>query len=227
LAVVGAVVIVASSAIGPSPLVCAFALVLAVILLGALQASQDGRADPVRWSLGLTAVLYGGLPLALLVLMRGWAGPGFRIELPGPALSLPTGASWVLAAITTTWAVDTSAYVVGKLFGRRLFIPRLSPRKTWEGTSAGFVAGSLVFLAWAAALNLWWSTALLIGAVASVGAIAGDLAESALKRAAGAKDAGRVLPGHGGILDRIDSLAISTIVVFLSGVLAGAEGTPR
>ena len=227
LAVAGAAGLVLGAAIGPTALVGTLAIVLAVTLLGMLQTGPSGQPDPVKWSLGLTASLYAGLPFAVLVLMRGWAGPGFRVELLDIAVSLQSGAAWVLAVVTTTWAVDTMAYAVGRSFGRRPFSPRLSPHKTWEGTAAGLVAGTIVFLAWAQALDLWWLSALLIGATASAGAIAGDLAESAMKRAASAKDAGRLLPGHGGLLDRIDSLAISTIVVFLSGALASAGGPPR
>jgi phosphatidate cytidylyltransferase len=227
LAIAGAMGLVAGAAGGPTGLVAVLAVVFATLFLGILQPPRAEPTASTAWSRGLAACLYAGLPLALLVLMRGWAGAERRLELLGVPIPLPPGVAWVLATLTTTWAVDTVAYAIGRAFGRRPFSPRLSARKTWEGTVAGFAAGCAVFLAWTPLLDLWWPPALLVGAVASGGAIAGDLAESALKRAASAKDAGHLLPGHGGLLDRIDSLAISTIVVFLSGVLAMTGGSPR
>ena len=118
-----------------------------------------------------------------------------------------------------TWLTDTSAYAIGRLVGRRQFSPRLSPQKTWEGTIGGVVAGTLLGGVWAQPLGWSLAAGLALGLVASWAAVLGDLAESALKRRASLKDSGTFLPGHGGLLDRIDSLAFTTAVVFLVGTL--------
>jgi phosphatidate cytidylyltransferase len=118
----------------------------------------------------------------------------------------------VFLAVIPTWIADVSAYLVGSRFGRRKLAPRISPGKTWEGTIAGFIAAGIV----AAALGSLgemrdvWAFAVLVGPVA----LAGDLLESAVKRRAGVKDSGDLFPGHGGMLDRIDSLiAVALLVV--------------
>jgi phosphatidate cytidylyltransferase len=118
----------------------------------------------------------------------------------------------VFLAVIPTWIADVSAYLVGSRFGRRKLAPRISPGKTWEGTIAGFIAAGVV----AAALGSLgemrdvWTFAVLVGPAA----LAGDLLESAVKRRAGVKDSGRLFPGHGGMLDRIDSLiAVALLVV--------------
>ena len=116
------------------------------------------------------------------------------------------------------WAGDIFAYFIGRTVGRHLLFPRVSPKKTWEGSVAGF-AGSLL-AAWA--YTHWvWRTAdmvtvlFLAGLVAMAGQV-GDLAESAMKRSAGVKDSGSLLPGHGGMLDRVDALLFGSAVLWLA-----------
>ena len=115
------------------------------------------------------------------------------------------------------WAGDICAYLVGRPFGRRPFFARISPRKTWEGALAG-MTGSLV-AAWAFA-HWFWTTAdvkkviLLAAWIAAAGQV-GDLVESAIKRGANQKDSGALLPGHGGFLDRIDSLLFGAPALWL------------
>jgi phosphatidate cytidylyltransferase len=126
----------------------------------------------------------------------------------------PDGPRWVLFVLVVIWAGDTGAYLVGRSIGRLPMAPQLSPKKTWEG-AAGNMAASLV----AGAVFLRWLDAplvsLLVGAaLVNVAGQFGDLLESAYKRAAGVKDSGVLLPGHGGMLDRIDSLIFAAPVAW-------------
>ena len=158
------------------------------------------------------------------------------------------GRSWLLFTLLVVFASDTGAFAVGRLLGRHRMAPRLSPNKTWEGAAGGLLASIgaalLVGVVFDLALPDWhkalfgsvsipgpafylspvimpvWQQA-LIGAAASVAAQIGDLAESALKRAANAKDSGSIMPGHGGILDRMDSILFALPAVFYLLLAAG------
>ena len=138
---------------------------------------------------------------------------------------MPRGAQWVLFALCLVWAADIGAYVAGRSFGRVKLAPQVSPGKTWEG-----VLGGLVLAAWLPCGAARWFAVpalefvpLCLGVVAF--SIVGDLTESLLKRFAGLKDSGTLFPGHGGVMDRIDSLT-SAMPVLLLG-LAGAQGVAR
>jgi len=119
-----------------------------------------------------------------------------------------------------TWAADTAAYAVGSRFGRRRIAPRLSPGKTLEGTAAGLVTAALVAVVFGWIYGLAPVGVAIVALLAGPAALAGDLIESALKRAARAKDSGGIMPGHGGLLDRIDSLLLVAPVVYLGFVVA-------
>ena len=129
---------------------------------------------------------------------------------------LPSGKEWVLLLIWITWLGETAAYVVGSRVGRHALAPTISPKKTIEGAVAQFgvsIVAAVVGQAWFFAA-LPRSHALMVGALLGVVGQVGDLAESALKRSLGTKDTGHLIPGHGGILDRIDSLLFNTPVLF-------------
>lgn len=137
----------------------------------------------------------------------------FLARLEGKA---STGPVLVLFALAIVWAGDTAAYFVGKSIGRIKMAPALSPGKTWEG-AVGNVVGSLIvgycFALWQhGSIGAWLTTAVL----ANIAGQVGDLVESSYKRGAGAKDSGALLPGHGGMLDRIDSLIFAAPVVWLA-----------
>lgn len=121
--------------------------------------------------------------------------------------------AWLLTVI---WSTDTAAYEAGRRWGRRKLAPKVSPNKTWEGAAAGLIAGGLLGLA--AALittSAPWLAALFISLfISAIGQI-GDLVESKVKRLAGVKDSGKLLPGHGGILDRFDSLLLASMFMWL------------
>jgi phosphatidate cytidylyltransferase len=123
---------------------------------------------------------------------------------------------WLLLALSINWVGDASAYYVGKNFGKRKLAPRISPGKTWEGSAASMAAAIAFGLAY-----LWrfWPDmpvleAVRLLAMANAAGQLGDLAESALKRGAGVKDSGNLLPGHGGMLDRVDSALFTMPVLY-------------
>lgn len=141
------------------------------------------------------------------------------LSLFGYLVLLRTAYDWplTLAALCVTWANDTAAYFLGTLAGRRPLAPALSPKKTWEGTAAGVTAAAAVGIFWAYWLDRAWVPWLVVALLGAVAGQVGDLWESALKRQAGLKDAGRLLPGHGGILDRFDSLLFVAPLFFYFG----------
>lgn len=144
----------------------------------------------------------------------------FPLSFAARLHAIPTiGPQLLLFACGITWAGDTVAYFVGRGIGKHLLAPHLSPKKTWEG-SVGGMAGSLV-VAWAFSywIRIPMGHLLAMGAIGNVAGQMGDLLESAYKRSAGVKDSGGLLPGHGGILDRIDALILCIPVVWYYLVL--------
>jgi phosphatidate cytidylyltransferase len=169
-------------------------------------------ALPVRprpsYQLTVVATGLGALCLPALfsypVLIRALEGESASLSsLP---VSIEAGAVWLLLTLMTCWATDVAAYATGKRWGHRKLWPAVSPGKTIEGAIGGLVAA----LAVTAAIGHWCGLtvqhSLALGALLGVGGQVGDLCESGLKRWAGVKDSGAVLPGHGGVLDRFDSL---------------------
>jgi phosphatidate cytidylyltransferase len=135
----------------------------------------------------------------------------------------PVGPRWTLFAVAIVWAADTGAYFVGSRWGRRKLAPRISPGKSWEGVAGGLGATALLAVAAVPLLQVAWSKlpALVVVALATVAiSVVGDLFESLLKRHASLKDSSDLIPGHGGILDRVDSLiAALPVFVVLRGLL--------
>jgi phosphatidate cytidylyltransferase len=179
------------------------------------------------WALG-AGLAAGFLPAAMLQAMRGQRDSASLWRLlaaaflgsllaHGPALrALDESGWWLLTALLTTFAVDSAAYFVGTSLGRHRLAPAISPAKSWEGLFGGLAGGigAAIALAYLFDLGVSAGQAAGIGAAVAAAAVAGDLAESALKRSAGVKDAGRIIPGHGGVLDRLDSLAPNLAVVY-------------
>lgn len=159
----------------------------------------------VNIALTITGMLYIAVPLALLNLMNREDSLRF---LHLPAL--------LAGFFIITWFYDTGAYLFGSAFGKSRFFERISPKKSWEGTIAGVIVALLTavglhFLTPGITLPDWLVIALLIILFGTFG----DLAESLFKRSLGIKDSGSILPGHGGILDRFDTMFISVPFVFL------------
>ena len=161
-----------------------------------------------RW-LGLTlgASVYPGALLAHAPLLRG----------------IEQGLEWVVFLLVVTFSTDTAAYFVGKAVGKRPLAPSISPGKTWEGAIGGFLSAVLaaVMVAWALEIEVSVPVIVALGAVMGVVGQAGDLFESKLKRLADVKESGRLLPGHGGVLDRLDSIVFNLALVYYF-VIGGA-----
>jgi phosphatidate cytidylyltransferase len=153
------------------------------------------------WAWTVAGVMYVGFLGSLIVLLREG----------------DDGRDWVLLALFSTFAVDTSAYFVGRAIGRRPLAPRISPKKTVEGFAAGCVCGfaAVVVLNYALGLPMGIGAAVALGVLLPLAATAGDLAESAYKRGMGIKDTSELVPGHGGALDRLDSVLFTFTLVYL------------
>ena len=151
--------------------------------------------------LSCSALLLVALPLTFAIRLQG-------VSLVGPYL--------LFFALLITWIGDTTAYFVGRAIGRHPFAPHLSPKKTWEGAVASFLGSILAALLakYLGKINMPSLHIMGMAAACNVGGQAGDLLESAYKRSAGVKDSGAMLPGHGGILDRIDALILAFPVVW-------------
>lgn len=161
---------------------------------------------------------------ALSVLGVAYIG-GFLASWPRTLL-LPGGEHWVLLGILAVAAGDTFAYFVGRSFGKTPLSPRISPNKTVEGAIGGLAACVLVAAVYAAVLLPGVRTGFVLAAAAILGAVgqAGDLFESMLKRAAGVKDSGALLPGHGGLFDRADALIAAGPVLHLAALVSRQAG---
>ncbi len=159
---------------------------------------------PNSWHIYGWGLLYLAIPLVVAIWLRG----------------REDGAFWLLVVLGANWMTDTSAYVAGRLFGQTPLAPRISPKKTWEGVAGGVVGGLLVTLILAAVFRppitptMW-----LLGVLIPIATVIGDLVESKFKRHYGVKDSGFLLPGHGGILDRIDgtllAIPVAAVIVLL------------
>jgi len=158
------------------------------------------------WAWTITGILYMGWLLSYLVAIRG----------------LDEGRNWVFFTLFTTFASDTAAFFVGRALGRYKLAPHISPGKTWEGAIGGvigaIIASLLFILPTPLSLPFDWAQAIILGLLVSIFGQLGDLAESLFKRNMGAKDSSRLIPGHGGFLDRVDSIVFAGVVVYYYAV---------
>jgi phosphatidate cytidylyltransferase len=167
-----------------------------VTLVGGVLRHAEGWL--AGWALTLAGALYIGGLGAYFFLVR----------------ELPNGLLWTILALVTAWMTDTGAYLAGTRLGKHKFFPTISPKKTWEGAIGGWVAAPLTMLALGAVFGLPLAHCAILGALIGVAATFGDLAESLLKRQTGVKDSSNIVPGHGGLLDRLDSLLFTAVVTY-------------
>lgn len=184
------------------------ALIIVVSALGAVEWVQLGKRGNSTFLalIGIPYIIIAGL--ALIWLREG----------------VPMGRDVAIYLFLCVWSVDTGAYIVGRTLGGPKLAPRLSPSKTWSGLFGGIVTAAIIGHGWA-----WLAgaripeMALLTGLVIAVVAQAGDIMESALKRRVGAKDSGNIIPGHGGVLDRIDGMLLAAPVFALFHAAIGLK----
>ena len=176
-----------------------FVTVVAVLLVLSLQPGRSLDRSFGSVSATLLGLVYIGGPFALAREIHG------------------LNPHWLFFVLVSNWVGDSAAYFVGRAIGRRRLTPRISPNKTWEGTLASAFLGTaagVTYLSYAQ-LNVPLLEAVLLGLAVNVAGQLGDLAESGLKRSAGVKDSGSLLPGHGGILDRLDGLLFAIPAAYL------------
>jgi phosphatidate cytidylyltransferase len=184
------------------PLLLTSGVVLSLIWLLLRREKERAFTD---WAWTLAGILYIGWLLSYLVALRG---------LDGGRWGLDGGRNWVFLALATNFASDTAAFFVGRALGRHKLAPRISPGKTWEGTIAGVAGAIIVSLLFTLLIPIRYWQAIILGLLVSLFGQLGDLVESLLKRNMGVKDSGRLFPGHGGVLDRIDSVVFASVVVY-------------
>lgn len=190
---------------------------LLLVAVGTILAAAGAfaRHDPREGLATWVTTVFGALYASLLgfVIRLGEAAPETPAAAPLAFIGAERG--WIVLLVLGVWAYDTGAYLVGRRFGRARFLVHISPSKTYAGLVGGLAASTLVVAGVLAALGRDPLGGLILGPLVGAAAQAGDLAESMLKRAAGAKDSGTLIPGHGGILDRVDSFLFAAPVVTL------------
>ena len=175
------------------------ALVFSLLLVLGRLALTYPKTSLAEATFNLLAFLYAVVLLSHLYMLR---------QLPG-------GLELTFLTIFLVWATDTGAYLIGRQFGRHLLAPQVSPKKTVEGSLGGLVLSIVVALVfWRLVGETSWLKYLILAIIVGVSGQIGDLFESALKRSAGVKDSGNLIPGHGGILDRFDSLIFAIPLVY-------------
>ncbi len=184
-----------------------------------LFARKDHTGSLVDWGLTVAIPIYLGWPLSCFSLLRG-----SQLSWPfaqTPWWVLPNGLWWVLVALFGVWGSDTGAFFTGRFIGRHRLAPTISPGKTWEGVFGGLVLGTVAVVLFSAPLGIPWYLAIVLGILVTIASVLGDLAESLIKRQTHVKDSGQLIPGHGGMLDRIDSLLFAVMVVYFFSLFVG------
>ena len=176
---------------------------------------KDLQGTLVDWALTLVIAFYIGWPMSFLLLLRQFEPAVFH-PASGGWLYLPRGMWWLMTALLGVWSFDGAAFFTGRYLGRHKLAPLISPAKTWEGVIGGLVACVIACLVTTIVpLGLPWYLSILLAVLIGTAATLGDLSESLIKRQTDVKDSGQIMPGHGGMLDRIDSLLFALIVVYV------------
>lgn len=184
-----------------------YALFISTVIILFLFEIRHGFSNLInRLGTDLFILIYLAVGISFFIILYGYSAPGF------------TETTAILLALITTWATDTGAYFTGLKLGKRKLAPRISPNKTLEGALGGAVAAATAAVIFSIILGNFSMLWIIYGILTAVFGILGDLLESSLKREAGIKDSGQIIPGHGGILDRFDSLLFTLpyTYIFLS-----------
>ena len=204
---------VAGMAWAGAPFGAAAALVAGVLIVAAIDAFR--RQDVKEGFLVWVGTSFGAIYASLLAFVVGVITVAPALPADAPLYGwFDAGRTWLLVLVLTVWSFDTFAYLSGRTFKKGRFLNHISPNKTWSGVIGGTLAAIVV------ATILTWATGqsplagAFLGVLIAVTAQSGDVAESMLKRAAGQKDSGTLIPGHGGILDRTDSFLFAAPALF-------------
>jgi phosphatidate cytidylyltransferase len=181
-------------------------LIFLTVLIALIQYESGDVNAALNFALHLSGIFYIGWIGAFMIVLR----------------AIPDGRGWMLTALPATWLADSGAYFIGRWLGKSKLAPRLSPKKTWAGfiggVLAGTISGALLILLWRSVDFLPQSTPLwqgaVMGLILAILTPMGDLIISLFKRTAGVKDSSNIIPGHGGILDRIDSWIWAAMIGF-------------
>ncbi len=194
---------------GRDPMLVVGAMVIGAgaLLTWSMFAHEDPEEGALAGSVTAVSVTYISAALAFIGLVRGFEPHGF---------------TWLIFILVSTWVTDTGAYFAGRFFGKRKLLERISPKKTWAGVWGGVGLTVAVATGWAL-LDPFIPPhhAAILGALLAVSCVVGDLVESMFKRARGIKDSGNIMPGHGGLLDRVDSLLFTVPVGWAYATLFG------
>jgi phosphatidate cytidylyltransferase len=172
------------------------------------------RLDPREGLAVFATTTFGALYVGMLGFVARLGEAGAAVDRTALLGFLGPERAWILALVLVVWTFDTAAYFTGRRLGRHWFMHHISPSKTVEGVIGGVVAAAVVGAVVVAALGRPWVLGLVFGFVVAAAAQAGDLVESMLKRAAAAKESGTLIPGHGGMLDRVDSFLFAAPVAY-------------
>jgi phosphatidate cytidylyltransferase len=185
------------------------ALGIVLVGIGALT-----RLDPREGLAIFMTTTFGALYVGMLGFVARLQVSGAPVDPTAILGGLGADRAWILVLVLVVWSFDTAAYATGRRYGRHPFMAHISPSKTVEGVLGGLVVAAVVGAFAVAALGRPSTLGFGLGVLVAIAAQAGDLVESMLKRAGGAKDSGRLIPGHGGMLDRIDSFLFAAPVAF-------------
>ncbi|MBC2933390.1 phosphatidate cytidylyltransferase [Nocardioides sp. zg-1228] len=206
----GVVMVVVAYVWGAPALVTATAVTALVVMLWLLRRGVDGYVKNATASVFTLVYVPFLASFVALLLGQGGTAPGFGLDVDDP------GVRGVITFIAITVASDIGGYVAGVLFGKHPMAPVISPKKSWEGF-AGSMTATVAVGVWLVTAFLggdWW-VGVLLGVIAAVMATLGDLCESVIKRDLGVKDMSHVIPGHGGLMDRLDSLLATVAPIWL------------
>lgn len=194
---------------------------------------NDLAGSLADWVFSLSGLMYVGLTMMHFVLLRKLQGPSDRAWVEDVDRVIgdgraALGLSWLLFVLCVTWATDVAALLVGRKWGTTKLIPHVSPGKTRQGALGGLIAGTLAGLIATLAFGVPApiSIMLLVSATVAIATMIGDLCESLIKREIGIKDMGTLIPGHGGILDRVDSLLVTVPLTYYVSLLLEWQGWP-